>query len=174
VIVDDTPADLGPALPLLYGSPACAGLTSYVFNRYDQAWLDPVFDTSGKVVIGWRPRQGAEEHQYQESILIDERVRHNVMSYWLCDPSSQRFSVDQVRRMHFVLTERRQNLIGRTIKLYEDFAPIRQSILVQAAEARSRLLHVDNEFQRGTKGAVPAALHQCGVRDKKPMGWRVA
>ena len=168
VTVRDTPVDLGHALPLLFGFPACGGSTSYVLSRYDPAWLQPVNDAAGKVVW-WQPTFGAEEHQYQERILIDDRVTNNVMSYWQCDPASQGYSADQVRRMHFVLTERRQNLIARTIRLFEDFAPTRDFVRARATESRNRLLRSDQLLQGAPSRAAPVGLRACGVKTIDPV-----
>lgn len=167
VTVRDTPLDLGPALPLLFGFPACSGSTSYVLNRYDPAWLQPMADAAGNVVW-WQPTFGAEQHQYQDRILIDDRVTNNVMGYWQCNPASQGYSADQVRRMQFVLTERRQNLIARTISLFEDFAPTRDLVRARATESRNRLLRSDELLQGALSRALPVGVRQCGTKAIDP------
>lgn len=95
--VMDTPIDLGVGFPLVFGYTACSG-----------TWKIPVQFFDGST----------------QEINVNDSIRKNVMSYWRCDNSNQRFSSDQVKRMSWVLDNVRSNLIGRTIMIKEICKPI--------------------------------------------------
>jgi hypothetical protein len=94
--VKDTPVDLGVGFPLLFGHTACSG-----------SWQIPV------------QLHGGNDAQ----IAVDDKIRGNVMSYWICDPVGQKYSADQVKRMEWVLQNVRSSLIGRTVMIEEICKP---------------------------------------------------
>lgn len=112
--IKDTPVDLGTGLPLIFGDYACRGSHTYTFPRYSASDLKEIKGPDGNV-IWWEPESGASP-SFEDTVTIDDTVRRNVMSYWGCDPRNQRFSADQVRRMHYVLDRFRSQLVGRTVR----------------------------------------------------------
>ena len=95
-VIYDTPVDMGPGLAYIMGDLACEGEQTYTLNRYDY--------TSN-------PRK-----VYTETVTINDTVRDNAMNYWWCGPPRQHFSVDQVRRMTYVLETERPQVVGRVIE----------------------------------------------------------
>ena len=94
--IGDTPIDLGTGFPLIFGHPACSG-----------TWQIPV----------------ALHADDSASVAVNDTVRTNVMSYWICGAAAQRFSTDQVKRMEWVLQNIRSKLISRTVMVDESCAP---------------------------------------------------
>ena len=113
-LIEDTPPDLGWGLPLDWGDWACIHKRVYQFTRYAAGDLDPQTDSSGKVV-DWKPKPGAAP-TIAETVTLDDGLRQNFMSYFVCDHVPQRFSPHQVRRMEWVLANHRKNLIARKVE----------------------------------------------------------
>jgi hypothetical protein len=111
--IEDTPADLGWGLPLVWGDRACSDTRVYQFTRYAPGDLDPQTDAAGKAV-DWKPKPGATP-TISETVTLDATLRQNFMSYFVCDQSTMRYSHDQVGRMQWVLANHRNGLVGRTV-----------------------------------------------------------
>jgi hypothetical protein len=123
--IGDTPVDLGRALPLLHGDTACEGDRQYTLTRYNSNDLLRFWDEDRKRV-GWKIKPGVQPRTSEEKVSINDTVRRNAMSYWQCGPVEQRFSEDQVKRMHFVLHNLRSHMICRTIDLAPYHKPWKQ------------------------------------------------
>jgi hypothetical protein len=108
--VADTPADLGIGFPLSQGHMACAGERQYALEHYRHFKEQP--GNPGRFLPD-------PENLERETLTFDvnDRVRNNIMSYWQCGPLRQRFSSQQVERMHHALAhlESRRNLIIASI-----------------------------------------------------------
>jgi hypothetical protein len=111
-IVKDTPVDLGVGFPLIFGYKACSGEIKIPVEVYGGATMD--FD-------------------------VNNTVRRNIMSYWRCDNAVQVFSADQVRRMEWVLKNKRSNLISRVVALKTLCKKIYQKELYRELEKYTRI-----------------------------------